>query len=105
MPGGQARHEFDMYHAGQLVGGISTSPWRNEGRRTCNTAGQDRASTELFWLSLWDGPERRVHVLTDEEMAEKLYRRYRDIPMRVTIELHYYSLPGATCSLVGTLGA
>jgi hypothetical protein len=80
MRGGLALHEFDMHDPSRLIGGISTSPWRNVKSRTSNTGGQDRASTKLFWLSLWDGPERRVHLLTDREMAEKEAPAFEPFP-------------------------
>ncbi len=53
------KHEFDIFEKDKVVGGVSTSPWFNkpnaQGRRSGNTAGQDRASAELLWLSLWQG--------------------------------------------------
>lgn len=108
MPGGHARHEFDLYEENQVIGGISTSPWRNASRNTKrgtnNTSGQDRASAEFFWLSHWAGSERRIHVLTDEEMAVKLYGRYRGIPLKAPIEICHYSLRDAAFTLIGSLG-
>lgn len=108
LPGGQAKHEFDLYEQHRVIGGVSTSRWRNgpsdAKRRSNNTAGQDRASTEILWLSHWEGLERRIHVLTDEEMAVKLYRRYRGIPMKAPIEIHHFNLSDAGFTLIGSLG-
>lgn len=69
-------HEFDIYAAGELIGGVSTSPLKTS-RGNSNTAGFDRACSELLWLSLWPGTEQRIHVLTDMPLAEKLVSRYR----------------------------
>ena len=82
-------HKFDLFERGRLIGGISASPWRNRSGSS-NTGGQDRAAAELLWLSLWEGRERRVHVLTDFEMATQTFERFRygRFPHRITI-LHY----------------
>jgi hypothetical protein len=63
-PNGGTRHEFDIYVQGSLIGGVSTSPLK-VGAGNSNTGGCDRASSELLWLSLWPGDERRIHVLTE----------------------------------------
>ena len=83
-----AKHEFDLYDAGKLIGGITTSPWKNK-TGSNNTGGQDRVSTELLWLSLWEGNEKRVVVLTDREMAEKIIARFSGcaFPQKVEIIL------------------
>lgn len=108
MPGGHARHEFDLYDEGRVIGGVSTSPWRNlakEGkRRTYNTAGQDRATTEIFWLSHWKGAERRIHILTDEDMADKLYGRLRAIPMLSSVDVLRFNLQNDSFTVIGSLG-
>lgn len=104
LPGGQARHEFDLYEQHQVIGGVSTSPWRTAKSGANNTGGQDRASAEIFLLTLWKGPERRVHVLTDEEMAIKLHRRYRGIPMAAQVDICHYSLRNAAFTVIGSLG-
>jgi hypothetical protein len=48
-----ASHEFDLYEASTLVGGINTSPWFNKSG-SYNTGGQDRAATELLCALLSD---------------------------------------------------
>jgi len=102
LPGGTAQHEFDIFQESILIGGISTSPWRNLSG-TNNTGGQDRVSTELFWLSLWGGRERRVLLLTDEAMAQNLYRRFRGAPVNSPIEIYHCNLQAVSFNLVGTL--
>ena len=48
---GKKQHEFDLYQAGVIVGGISTSPWLNRTpKHTNNSGGQDRIAAESFWL-------------------------------------------------------
>lgn len=98
-----SKHEYDLFEEGKIIGGISTSPWFNK-TGSNNTGGQDRAAAELFWLSLWDGPEKRVHILTDKEMAKRLFERFRGVPLKVKIEiLHFYLNKGPFTS-IGTLG-
>jgi len=82
------KHESDLFEKGEVIGGIRTSPWKNRTeKKTNNTGGQDRAAAELLWLSLWPGTEKRIHILTDWEMAVKTYERfcYGSFPKRITI--------------------
>ena len=102
-----AKHEFDIYEKDKVIGGVSTSPWRNKangsGKRTNNTSGQDRASTELLWLSLWQGPERRVHILTDDEMAKKLFQKFNGSAFQQRIEIYYFNAQDLSFLRVGIL--
>lgn len=104
---GAPSHEFDIFEKRKVVGGISTSPWFNKKkdgkRRTSNTAGQDRAATELLWLSLWQGPERRVLILTDKEMAERLFKKFTGACFRKNIEIHHFDLDTNKFRHVGNL--
>lgn len=90
---GGAKHEFDLYDAGKLIGGINTSPWKNK-TGSNNTGGQDRVSTELLWLSLWEGKEKRVVVLTDLEMAERNISRFSGCAFPNKIEIILFDLNG-----------
>lgn len=102
--GSGAAHEFDLYEAGRVIGGISTSPWTNKTeKRSSNTGGQDRLSTELFWLTLWQGMEARALVVTDEEMACKLLSRFRGCPFPHRIEIIRFDDPSEVFSSVGFL--
>jgi hypothetical protein len=100
-------HEFDLYDEGKIIGGISTSPWFNEPkdkkRPTPNTSGQDRAATELLWLVLWHGSEKRVHILTDKEMAERLLKKFSGADFPKNIEIHHFDLQTKVFFHVGTL--
>jgi hypothetical protein len=100
-------HEFDLYEKDKLIGGVSTSPWLNKpngaGKRSNNTGGQDRASAELLWLSLWQGQERRVHILTDKEMASRIFRKYQGAVFPNRIEIYHFDAQSVAFHLIGTL--
>lgn len=104
---GAPLHEFDIFEKNKVVGGVSTSPWFNkpkDGKRpTGNTAGQDRAATELLWLSLWQGSERRVHILTDKEMAERLFKKFFGARFQKNVEIHHFNTETNEFRHVGTL--
>jgi hypothetical protein len=99
---GNASHEFDLYEKDKIIGGISTSPWFNKSGSN-NTGGQDRAATELLWLSLWPGHEKRIHVLTDNEMAQRLFRRFASAGFPHRIEIQHFDIKTKTFSVIGTL--
>ena len=97
-----ARHEFDIYSPDKFIGGISTSPWTNKTpRHSSNSGGQDRVSTELLWLNLWEGKERRIVVLTDREMAERLYKKWRGCAFSYPIGIIHYE--SGNFETIGTL--
>jgi hypothetical protein len=101
---GGAKHEFDLYEANSVIGGISTSPWTNKTQiRSSNSGGQDRLSTELLWLTLWEGSEERVIVVTDEEMARRLLRRFRGCPFPHRIEIVLFDSPSGILTSKGFL--
>lgn len=97
-----ASHEFDLYNSGKVIGGITTSPWKNK-TGSNNTGGQDRASTELLWLTLWEGNENRVMILTDREMADKLFKRWQGCPFPHQIEIIHYDESKRLFERVGML--
>ena len=101
-PNGGASHEFDIYVESVLIGGVSTSP-RKVGARNVNTAECERASSEVLWLSLWPGPENRIHVLTDVPMAKWQANRYRGIPFPHRITIYHYDQRRDALSQVGVL--
>lgn len=100
-------HEFDIYEINKVIGGISTSTWFNkakEGKKgTSNSSGQDRAATELLWLDLWPGNERRIHILTDQEMAIRLFKKFSGAKFQRSIEIHYFEINKKIFTHVGTL--
>lgn len=99
---GGASHEFDLYEPNKVIGGITTSPWKNK-TGSQNTGGQDRASTELLWLTLWYGNERRVMILTDQEMADMLHKRWKGCPFPNKIEIMHCNLSQRKFDIVGIL--
>ena len=99
---GAPSHEFDLYEADKVIGGISTSAWFTPSKNA-NTGGQDRAAAELLWLSLWPGCEKRVHVLTDKEMAGRLFRRFSGACFPQRIDIQHFDIKAKKFSIVGTL--
>jgi len=99
-----ASHEFDIFEENKIIGGISTSPWTNKTGST-NTGGQDRATAELLWLCLWPGQEVRILVLTDCEMAEKIYGRFAGCPFTYPIEILHFDVAVEKFTSKGILGA
>ena len=100
--GPTASHRFDIYEPKRFIGGISTSPWI-VGHSSNNTGGQDRVSTELLWLSLWEGDERRVMVLTNREMATRTFERWEGCPFRHPIDIIFCDLCKETLETIGSL--
>ena len=99
-----ASHEFDLYVPRRFIGGISTSPWTNKTlRRSTNTGGQDRVSTELLWLTLWEGNENRIIILTDKEMADKLLKKWRGCAFPHQIDIIYFNPSDKSFIKVGEL--
>lgn len=88
---GKSKHEFDLFEEEKLIGGVNTSTWRNKSK-TNNTGGQDRVSTELLWLTLWEGKEKRVLILTDGEMFERILKRFDGISFPNIIEICFYDI-------------
>jgi hypothetical protein len=103
-PNGGALHEFDIFAQDILIGGVSTSPLK-VGKGSPNTAGCDRASSEVLWLSLWPGPENRIHVLTDMPLAKWLGNRYRGIQFPHQITIFHYDQAHDALSQVGVFHA
>lgn len=98
------KHEFDLYERGKVIGGISTSPWKNKTeKKTNNTGGQDRVASELLWLSLWTGKEKRLHILTDHEMAQNTFNRYKYGNFSVNIDIYHCDYKKRIFTKIGTL--
>ena len=68
-----------------------------------NTGGCDRVASELLWLSLWQGPERRVHVLTDTEMSQWVVSRYQGLQFPYDIVIYHYNYAKGKLAKVGHL--
>ncbi len=103
-PGTHSKHEFDIFEKDIVIGGVSTSALI-VGNGSPNTAGCDRASSEILWLCLWPGNERRLHVLTDKLLAEWVIRRYAGITFPRNIEIFHYELQSDVLSKIGVLAA
>lgn len=96
-------HEFDIYAEKVVIGGVSTSPLNTSGANR-NTGGCDRAERELFWLSLWQGPETRIHVLTDRPLAEWLVNRaFKGAVFPFSITIYHYDCLADALHEIGIL--
>ena len=98
------KHEYDIYHENEVIGGVSTSPYLTS-KGKCNTGGRDRAAAELLWLSLWQGKESRVHVLTCESMANWLCKRFGGSIFPFKITIFHFCPVSKLLKEVGILGA
>jgi hypothetical protein len=99
---GGPQHEFDIYDSNVIIGGVSTSKYI-VGNGSINTGGKDRAASELLWLSLWQGSEQRMHVLTCEKMASWLYKKYSGGKFPFSIKIYHYNILTKTVTEIGQL--
>lgn len=97
-------HEFDIYAQDVVIGGVSTSPLKTGGGSS-NTGGRDRACSELLWLLLWPGVERRIHVLTDRSMADWVVRCFRGAEFPNSITIYHYDCSRDDLVEVGLLNS
>ncbi|WP_162934950.1 hypothetical protein [Pseudomonas cavernae] len=98
-----AMHEFDIYSPEHVIGGVTTSPLKTGGNNR-NTGGCDRACSEILWLTLWQGNETRIHVLTDLLLAEWLVSRYKGIEFPHKIQIYHFTRSNQTATEIGVLG-
>lgn len=104
--GRTARHAFSMVDPGRVVGAIIVAPWRERMLpESVPTPGQDRATAELLWLTLWEGPERRVLVVTDLDMAQGLITRFHGCYVPAHIDVLHFDLAAHSFYLAGRVGA
>lgn len=96
-------HEFDVFDEGIVIGGVSTGTFRTSTGKT-NTASRDRAAAELLWLSLWQGDETRVHLMTDRPLADWVYQRFGRAPFPCTIDIYHYCQVSSALELIGSVG-
>jgi hypothetical protein len=100
-----AEHEFALHAPGKAIGSIVTARWDGAADpRSGTTPGQDRASAELLWLSLWEGRERRVLVATDLELAQRLVARYAGCYLPAQVEVHHCDITSGSLYLAGRIG-
>jgi|SRR5690554_5763 len=104
LSGSGPKHEYDIYRENEIIGGVSTSPYLTS-KGKCNTGGRDRAAAELLWLSLWQGKENRVHVLTCESMASWLYKRFGGSVFPFKITIFHFCPVKKQLREIGVLGA
>lgn len=97
-------HEFDVYSDGVVIGGVTTGTHKTS-RGNANTGSCDRACAELLWLALWQGPESRVHMLSDRPLAEWIFRRFSRAPFLRKIDIYHYDSASDSLSHIGCIGA
>jgi len=95
-------HEFDIYAEGIVIGGVSTGTLKTSGGNA-NTGSCDRACSELLWLSLWQGRESRIHVLTNSALADWLVRHFMGAVFPHSITVYHYDCPNLALRQVGIL--
>jgi hypothetical protein len=84
-------HEFDIFSKGVGIGGVRTSPYPYyTNGNNMNTGGCDRAASEILWLSLGQGSEKRVHVFTDWDMSQWIIKRYQGPPFPFDKAIYHY---------------
>lgn len=96
-------HEFDIYAEKVVIGGVSTGTSKTSGANP-NTGSRDRASRELLWLSLWQGPENRVHVLTNKPLAEWLVNHeFKGAVFPYSITIYHFECQADVLHEIGIL--
>ena len=104
--GRTARHAFSMFDPGRVIGAIVVAPWRERmHQESVPTPGQDRATAELLWLTLWEGPERRVLVVTDLDMAQGLITRFHGCYVPAHVDVLHFDSVAHSFYLAGRVGA
>ncbi|MDD2366981.1 MAG: hypothetical protein PHN84_12535 [Desulfuromonadaceae bacterium] len=96
-------HEFDLYEEGKYVGGITTSPWNNNSGTT-NTGGRDRVKAEILYLSMFNGNENRVIILTDRKMADEIHIRFKHADFKHKITVLCFELNNNKFTEIGQCG-
>ncbi len=104
--GRAARHPFSLFDPGRVIGAIVAAPWRDRVQQESSSSpGQDRATAELLWLTLWEGPERRVLVVTDLDMAQGLITRFHGCYVPANIDVLHFDAAAHSFYLAGRVGA
>lgn len=104
--GRTATHPFALFDAGRVIGAIVAAPWRDRAAPEPGASpGQDRAAAELLWLTLWEGPERRVLVVTDLDMAQGLITRFHGCYVPADIDVLHFDIAARSFYLAGRVGA
>ncbi len=104
--GRAARHPFSLFDPARVIGAIVAAPWRDRAlQEQSSSPGQDRATAELLWLTLWEGPERRVLVVTDLDMAQGLITRFHGCYVPAQVDVLHFDSAARSFYLAGRVGA
>lgn len=90
-----ASHEFALHDAGKALGAIVPSSSR----------AFEIAATEILWLCLWEGPERRVLIASDLELAQQLTTVFHGCYFPTQIEAFHFDAASRSFYRAGRLGA
>lgn len=90
-----ASHEFALHDAGKALGTIVPSSSR----------AFEFAATEILWLCLWEGPERRVVITSDLELAQQLITAFHGCYFPTQIEAFHFDAASRSFYRAGRLGA
>jgi len=90
-----ASHEFALHDAGKTLGAIVLPSNR----------AFDTAAAEILWLCLWEGPERRVIITSELELAQRLVTVFHGCYFPTQIEAFHFDAASRSFYRAGRLGA
>lgn len=90
-----ASHEFALHDAGKALGAIIPPSHR----------AFETAATEILWLCLWEGPERRVIIAAKLELVQRLVTVFHGCYFPTQIEAFHYDVASKSFYRAGRLGA
>lgn len=90
-----AMHEFALHDAGKVLGAIVPPSSR----------AFEFASAEILWMCLWEGPERRVVITTELELAQHLITVFHGCYFPTQIEAFHFDAAAKSFYRAGRLGA
>ncbi|MBX9630063.1 MAG: hypothetical protein K2X67_06020 [Burkholderiales bacterium] len=90
-----ASHEFALHDAGKVLGTIVPSSNR----------AFEIAATEILWLCLWEGPERRVVITSELELAQEMITAFHGCYFPTQIEAFHFDAAAKSFYRAGRLGA
>lgn len=90
-----ASHAFALHDAGKALGAIVPASQR----------AFETAATEILWLCLWEGPERRVIIAAELELVQRLVTVFHGCYFPTQIEAFHYDAGAKSFYRAGRLGA
>ncbi|MEO8038276.1 MAG: hypothetical protein ABI794_05870 [Betaproteobacteria bacterium] len=90
-----AHHDFALHEAGKVLGTIVERSER----------AFEAAATEILWLCLWEGPERRLVVTPELALAQRLVTAFQGCYFPTQIEAFHFDGASRSFYRTGRLGA